>query len=708
MNQRPRQFSWLTACLVATLGCLAAFVCFGGMIAAGLVSGVYLGERYIAQVEATETALAAVVVPTWTPVVLAGVTPTPVFIPPPSTTPEPSAASPTPTPTPKPEELFDLHPPTTIDQQPILPNLSADLQTLMAADYPIHDYYESAVRLGSRNIGPRIVPAGPFQVGDTQNFYTDSGRVDAELAIVTDHIYFWVEEGLELNRTDLAEAARRVEEDYYPILTSLFGQEWLPGIDDDPHFSVLHLAEFANDDELGFFDSSDEFPRTISSTSNEQEIVYLNMDLLNEGGELYYGTLVHEIQHLIHWYVDGNETTWLDEGLAQLAETYLGLDTVDTKRDYLQNPDTQLNAWSYDDSDAVYAHYGGAYLFAVYLWEQLGDEAIKELTRHPADGLQAVQSVLAGYRPDTTLEQFIADWAAANYLNEEAAGPRYHYRSIRLGRPAVETRVNTIPHDEVNNVPQYGVDYVQLNLEGTTTISFAGDTTVPLAVPPRSGERMWYVPGVDSLDAHLTATFDLTGLNRATFTFWTWYDLEEDWDFAYISISTDGGANWDLLAPDHLSAAQYGPALTGRSEDVSGNENGWVYQTIPLNSYVGGPVMLRIEVLTDAAIYGRGFAVDDIAIPELGYVSDLETDGGGWQAAGFSRVGWQIPQQWRVQLIQFNKANGGGPDVANLPLNALNQGQWTVDLGNEGGVLVITALTPFTTETADYWLSIEP
>jgi hypothetical protein len=391
-----------------------------------------------------------------------------------------------------------------------------------------------------------------------------------------------------------------------------------------------------------------------------------------------------------------------------MAETYLGLDTVDTKLDYLQNPDTQLNTWSYDDDDAVYAHYGGAYLFAVYLWEQLGDEAIRELARHPADGLQAVRAVLAGYRPDTTLEQFVSDWAAANYLNDEVAGPRYHYRTIRLGRPAVETRINSIPHEEANDVPQYAIDYVQLSVEGSTTISFAGDTTVPLAVPPRSGQQMWYVPGVDSLDAHLTAIFDLTGLSRATFSFWAWYDLEEDWDFAYLSISTDGGETWDLLAPDHMSAAEYGPALTGRSEDVSGNEDGWVYQTISLNSYVGRQVTLRIEVLTDAAIYGRGFAIDDIAIPELGYAHDVETDNGGWQASGFSQVGWQLPQQWRVQLIQFDKANGGGPEVSALPLNALNQGQWTVDLGNEGGVLVITALTPFTTETADYWLAVNP
>ena len=107
--------------------------------------------------------------------------------------------------------------------------------------------------------------------------------------------------------------------------------------------------------------------------------------------------------------------------------------------------------------------------------------------------------------------------------------------------------------------------------------------------------------------------------------------------------------------------------------------------------------------MTDAALNGAGLAIDDIAIPELGYSSDVETGPDGWQADGFVRSGWLLAQQWGLNLIQ----NGPVPQVTPLTLNELNQGQWVVELGPEGGALVITALTPFTFEPASYWLVVQ-
>jgi hypothetical protein len=136
---------------------------------------------------------------------------------------------------------------------------------------------------------------------------------------------------------------------------------------------------------------------------------------------------------------------------------------------------------------------------------------------------------------------------------------------------------------------------------------------------------------------------------------------------------------------------------------VSSAVDGWFKESISLNAYVDRQILIRFEVLTDSDTAGHGFAIDDIAIPELGYVNDTETGPAGWLASGFLQIGWQIPQQWTVQLIE------GGPDprVTPLPLNELNQGQWTVDIGKGGGVLVVTPLTPFINETATYWLSLE-
>jgi hypothetical protein len=125
-------------------------------------------------------------------------------------------------------------------------------------------------------------------------------------------------------------------------------------------------------------------------------------------------------------------------------------------------------------------------------------------------------------------------------------------------------------------------------------------------------------------------------------------------------------------------------------------------------------VEIRFEVLTDYAILGQGLALDNIAIPELGHFSGAELACGegsqtaveGWQGQGFAATGWQLPQKWALRLVTWGQ-EGGPATVIPLLLDELNQGEWSVALGNEGGVLVVTSVTPFTEAEANYWLSIQ-
>ena len=613
-------------------------------------------------------------------------------------TPEPTAVETT-------TATFNAVVPAEIDQRLLADRAAQDLIRLYSANYPAHDYFETAVRLGGDNLGARTFVATPHTVGDTKEFYNDTTRIDATLAVVTEHVYFWVEDGLDIDQADLETAALRFENDFYPALLHLFGEMWLPGIDGDPHFSVLHAKNGASD-ELGRFNSEDEFPRSLYRFSNEQELIYMNMAELSLGSDLYYGTLVHEVQHLIQWHLDPSETVWLNEGLSQLAEIYMGFDDTAPSIDYLEQPDIQLNTWNYDD-EQVYAHYAGAYLFSVYLWEQLGDTAVQELVRHPANGMASVWAILQGYAPDVSLEEFTANWAAANYLDNDNAERPYYYQSLRLRQPFISAKLDEAePNlERLEEMNQFGVHYIDLSdLRGDTTITFAGDTAVDLIdAAPRTGEQFWFAPGLDDTNAQLTATFDLTSVPQATLKYAVWYELEEDYDYAYISVSQDGGNSWEILRPTHYTAGEFGTAYNGRSADRSDAVDGWLKQSISLNDYVGQVVQIRFDVVTDGGISERGFAIDDLAISELGYESNVEGGPDGWQANGFVQVGWQIPQKWSVLLIE----DGPNPVVTPLELNPNNQGQWTLSIGKGGGVLMIMPQTAFTYETATYWLKIE-
>lgn len=537
------------------------------------------------------------------------------------------------------------------------------------------------------------------QEGERERFTTIDGPREAELVAISTQAYFWAELGLSADREAMREAAAQMDA-YYSQLTELFGQEQRPGIDQDNRLHVLHYLGTSDVFELGYFDESNQFPDSLFFSSNEREMIYLNMSRLEIGSDLYYGTLVHELQHLIQWNLDRNETVWLNEGLSQLAEKVMGLDTVETVA-YLQQPGIRLDHWEYDAS-VVYAHYAASYLYSVYLWEQLGSRALWELTRHPDNGLAAVAVILAGYKPELSLEAFTADWAVANYLDDPLAGAAYGYETLDLQRPFLEARARRLPFETIAEANQYGVDYIDLDFSGSATITFAGDTLADLTdAPPPGNSTIWFAPGASNTHATLTADIDLTNLinpTGAALEFDAWYDLEAEWDFVYLSASADGGQTWALLYPGNAVSGEFGPAFGGKSGTAVDQQNGWIHEAIDLGRFAGRPLRLRFELLTDFDNPSRGFAVTNLAVTGLAGAMPV------WQPAGFVATNWQLPQKWSVRLIR----EGAPPEVIQVALDDLNRAQLPVTLGTDGGVLVVMPQTPFVDDPANYWLQIAP
>lgn len=426
-------------------------------------------------------------------------------------------------------------------------------------------------------------------------------------------------------------------------------------------------------------------------------MIYLNMSRLDVGSDLYYGTLAHELQHLIQWNLDRNEEVWLNEGLSQLAEKIAGLDTAETIA-YLQQPGIRLDRWDYDEA-TVHAHYAASYLYMVYLWEQLGSHALAELARHPANGLAAVAVVLAGYLPNSSLETFSANWAVANYLDNPTLGASYGYTTLDLSPPFLENRARQLPFETTAAANQFGVHYIDLDFDGAATIAFAGDTLADLiASPPPGSGPLWFAPGASNSHATLTADVALSEAPTAVLEFDAWYDLEADWDFVYLSASADGGQSWSLLYPQQAVSGEFGPAFGRRSAEATGQTNEWVHESISLARFAGRPLRLRFQLLTDADNPSIGFALSNLQI------TGLQSANPRWQAEGFVQTEWQLPQRWSVRLI----VEGESATVVSLTLDDLNRAQLPVTLGTEGGVLVVMPQTSFVEGTADYWLKIDP
>jgi hypothetical protein len=595
---------------------------------------------------------------------------------------------------------LEIPPPEWIVQEPV-PALAYESARLLAeADRLPRDYSEREGWIDDAFAG-MLMPSQPdrssfgppYALGDGRPFYTERdtevGRWVswAELVAVTEHAYFWGVQVLNRDQSDVylivapAEvqaAADRFEAEYYPRVVDLFGTEWQPGIDDDPRFHVLHL-EVLEGNFSGKFGRRDEYPLSRVPYSNEMELVYLNMSRLTVGEPHYFGTLIHEFNHLVSWYRDPNEERWLREGLAEFAKTYAGLEDMVRVSDYLARPGISLTQWR-DDEDVFNAHYGGAHLFITYLGEQLGVEAVVDLLNAPANGLASVAAVLSRFAPRRPLADFFADWAVANLLDGESGDPRYSYSGLRLGPPQYEATVA----DAAKLLPElapYGIHHVRLAGPGTVDISFAGDTLIKVTPPLQpGGDRFWFAPPADASQARLTRAFDLSQLDAATLNFWTWYDVDvKRGDLVAVTVSADGGETWQL---ENLR--------WGRSADEADSTGGWVLATVNLDSYAGQRVLIRFEFLTEITEPGAGFAVGSIAIPELDYEASAERGASGWQAEGFVRMGRHLPQSWELRLVEF----GATPRVTALDLNELNQGRWVAALGPDGGALVIAAVSP--------------
>jgi immune inhibitor A len=596
-----------------------------------------------------------------------------------------SGGSPSPTPTPQPSPTPSPMPTAASTPTPSPPATD---------EPPERDLFDLALRFrGLPPDTPRLARDAPFDysLGDREELSivdisgASQRTASASLRHITDHAYFFVEDGAQVAASTLQRIGDDFESTIYPAVTSAFGPVRSPGVDADPRISIVH-ADLAGAG--GYVTLSDAFPKAASPRSNEREAVYLETSALSVAGPAYNALLAHELQHLVHQDGDAGEEAWVNEGLSQVAAELAGGGTSRIPA-FLAAPDTQLNDWTAGGG----LHYGKSQLFFRYLLDRFGGrQNAARLVTEPLDGIDGVAAYLQGF--DMTFGGLFADWCVANYLDDD---------SQRFGHQGAELRVTAKtaiagPGQGEDTVHQFAADYLEIDppaAGGVLTID--GSDEVGIGIEPQDGAFWWSNAG-DSIDTRLTRELDLSGLDSATLRFRVRFATELGWDYGYIAASTDSGATWRALPGRHTSdynpvGLAYGPGYTGDS----GGE--WLDEEIDLTPFAGGELLLRLEYVTDDATHGRGLAIDDISIPELGFEDDADNDA-GWQAQGFRRIERPLEQRFLVRLIEPGDPAG----VTRVPVNEGNLAQ--VLLGPEPAVVVVMAVTDGTTEPAGYRWSL--
>jgi immune inhibitor A len=204
--------------------------------------------------------------------------------------------------------------------------------------------------------------------------------------------------------------------------------------------------------------------------------------------------------------------------------------------------------------------------------------------------------------------------------------------------PGDKARLVTV--GQSSRTPKLTEDGVRVNL-----------TSAPLKmVEPHSGSNAWW-SGPEQDWANLTLNRDLEVPAGSDVKLWMWnnYEIESDWDFGFVEVSTDGGQTWtqlkmfdeagnEVTTPDdypdpHGNLVTFG----NKKHGVTGGTGGvWRHDYVDLTPYAGQTVKFRLTFNSDAAYQERGWHADDFELVSDGttvWSDDVESDT-GWKPIG--------------------------------------------------------------------------
>jgi hypothetical protein len=513
----------------------------------------------------------------------------------------------------------------------------------------------------------------------------------------------------------------------YPTVTTVFGQPLPRGGEGQKTWILIH-----NIRDVSYYDCSTTsyiagyFSASENAENNKNMMHIDSYDWANRTGPdsdnpfLYEGIFAHEFEHLVHFDVDPDEPSWVDEGLADLSAFICGYGHSESHIAYymVYHPFVALTDWSSGLED-----YGASYLFQLYLYEKFGGAAFTSaLVQEQANGIEGIENTLAAFGQKETFDQIFDNWTVANYIDDtRKAKGKYGYETLDIGSMdswgysiayALQSFWWGPPDEAPFEIPSYwfgdpqpytahyyrytnGVDALA-SVDGD---DFAGTTAY-------SGTYEWYSDTENLAWRSFYQTFDIPATG-ATLNFQTYYDIEQDWDYGYVEVYDQDTGEWYTLdatgTVDYVAHAQDNPstpderepasyAAAGRWHAFTGQSGGWVPVSMDLTPFADHTVDLYFTTWQDNVFSLEMMYVDDISIPEIGFLDDVEAGEDGWTSTG-----WQVTDGILENGIGVVTVDTKGvpseryPEPAgNNAMSLLSVHDMTVDLEAQSGSMNIS------------------
>ncbi|GIH24106.1 protease [Acrocarpospora phusangensis] len=259
--------------------------------------------------------------------------------------------------------------------------------------------------------------------------------------------------------------------------------------------------------------------------------------------------------------------------------------------------------------------------------------------------------------------------------------------------PGDGTKLVTV--GQASRTPKLTEDGVRINLPDKTVVM----TT------PHSGANAWWT-GSDQnwADVRLTRTVQVPAGSDVKFWMWNDYVIEEDWDFGFVEVSTDGGTTWseqkvfteggalvstDDGYPDPNNRMQ---DFGGKKYGLTGHTDAWRHDYIDLAPFAGQTIQVRLRYATDEAFTERGWFADDFSVTNGGatvWSDDVEAGANGWtptvttftdtRGTGWTRHGGTLSSEL-FYLAEWRNLDGFDQGLAyTYDTNYQRNGVWNVE-----------------------------
>ena len=459
-----------------------------------------------------------------------------------------------------PIDYLDSLPERALCAFPILTNefTQAHLQK-MKRDYP--SIYNKMLIPPTLNKSPKVGTIEKFWVlVDDGQGGSKSEEVTAELLAKGNNTAIWADTSkissssnisssladqyIELLESKTPSMSRDSTKGIYALELEYFGSP--PNYDGDGIIDFLFADIFSGAG--GYFYSLDQ---TAGTGSNQRDIVYLDTYASVSYTE---GTLSHEMQHLIHYNYDPNESVQFNEGLSEMATMIAGGDHI-SHAHYLNQADQM--SWTWESSAA---HYAMASLFVLYFVEQLGDESIKSFIQfnaggNPMQSWQAFNQLMYNYNTGLSKKEWLVNWFTANYLNDQLVSPKFGYKKWMPMRARLTAKhLSGVVSAPANTVKNYGVNYIAYESSADSMeITFTATSGSPSIRSLEYNDSTIVIKALSNGTKHLIY-HDSLKVNRALFIVTNAEDIPISYEYVSSGTDASGWTGFEEIAHDDGSS----------------------------------------------------------------------------------------------------------------------------------------------------------